>query len=99
METRWWLNRAYSALAEVDGLGQQGHVPIIRHLEQVLHCMTYLKYHVRKHHYCRIRIQIILEMLDTDLFIMNTDRNIGLDSSAKNVLSNQTKQQQYLKNA
>jgi hypothetical protein len=37
METRWWLNRAYGALAEVDGLGQQGHVPIIRHLEKVLY--------------------------------------------------------------
>jgi hypothetical protein len=35
METRWWLNRAYGALAEIDGLGEQGHVPIIRHLEQV----------------------------------------------------------------
>jgi hypothetical protein len=53
MDTRWWLNRAYGALAEVDGLGEQGHVPIIRHLEQVqwylLLCMAYLRYIVRKH--------------------------------------------------
>jgi hypothetical protein len=61
LEKQWWLNRAYGALAEVDGLGQQGHVPIIRHLEQV-----------QNHHCCRvknrIRFQIILEMLDLDLY-------------------------------
>jgi hypothetical protein len=79
METRWWLNRAYGALAEVDGLGQQGHVPIIRHLEQVYSFAAWRISSTMSGNIIvagcriRIRIQIILEMLHTDLYIMNTD--------------------------
>jgi hypothetical protein len=79
METRWWLNRAYGALAEVDGLGQQGHVPVIGHLEQVhtsLHDVSQVQISANiivAEYRIRIRIQIILEMLHLDLYIMNTD--------------------------
>jgi hypothetical protein len=76
METRWWLNRAYGALAEVDGLGEQGHVPIIRHLQQV-----------QKHHCCRVKNPDP----DLNHFGNARSGSVWIRNLGHNVLSNQTK--------